>query len=280
MGKIWCQQPRILFFRVRNFESKWSDRMHDASPNELLYVLEGRFTLEFPKGQRFSAGAGDFLVVRDGELHRDVFDRARGLRVLIVQFQWDAAEEFFARVGNRTLRELDFATRAEAMRRIMFLYDKFDSGEFDIFSMNVQLHGLLMLFYLSAERSDPKSPKVSGRSPSRPDLMRRIKFHLTQNYNSPISLEKLARHFDISPANLSRLFRREFGIGFSRYLTELRLESALALLNSSALPISEVALRCGFSTDGYFIRVFRAHFGVTPRNYRRRERRKVDENEG
>ena len=280
MGNVWQQQPRILFFRVRNLESTWSEHTHAAIAIELLYVLEGKFTQEFSDGRRFQAVAGDFLMVRQGELHRDVFDTARGLRVLIFQFQWDAAEEFFAMVNNRTLRDLDFATRTEAMRRINFLYDKFDSGEFDLFSMNVQLHGLLMLLYLSAERSGPRSAETPEPKLSRLDLMRRVKFHLTQNYASPVSLEQLAARFEISAANLSRLFRHEFGVGFSRYLTELRLESAVALLNSTALPISEVAMRCGFSTSGYIIRIFRRHFGVTPKDYRRRERRKVDENEG
>ncbi len=106
MGNVWQQQPRILFFRIRNFENTWSEHTHAAIHNELLYVLEDKFTQEFPDGRRFQAVAGDFLMVRQGELHRDVFDTSRGLRVLIFQFQWDAAEEFFALVNNRTLLSL------------------------------------------------------------------------------------------------------------------------------------------------------------------------------
>ena len=179
MGDIWYQQPRILFFRVRDFENIWSEHRHSDKPIELLYVLEGKFTLEFPNGLRFPAVAGDFLMVRAGELHRDVFDTSRGLRILIVQFQWDGAEKFFELVGNRTLRDLDFSTRAEAMRRINFIYDKWDSGEFDIFSMNVQLHGILTLFYLAAERARLRPAATPGTPElklARPDMMRQVKF--------------------------------------------------------------------------------------------------------
>lgn len=273
MGNIWYSQPRILFFRVRDFENTWTEHPHSAIHNELLYVLEGKFMLEFHDGSRFPAGAGDFLMVRSREMHRDVFDPSRGLRVLIVQFLWDGADEFFELVNNHTLRELDFTTRSEITRRINFMYDKWDSGEFDLFSMNVQLHGLLTLFYLSAERSRLRSAETPELKFARPDMMRQVKFYLTQNYASPVTLAQLASRFEISSANLSRLFRHEFGVGFSRYLTTLRLESAVALLNSTNLPVSEVALRCGFSTSGYFIRIFRRHFGVTPKDYRRRERR-------
>ena len=277
MANIWYQQPRILFFRVRDYENIWSEHRHSDKPIELLYVLEGNFTLEYPDGSRFPAEAGDFLMVRQEEIHRDVFDTTRGLRILIIQFQWDGADEFFRLVGNRTLRKLDFSTRAEAMRRINFMYDKWDSGEFDLFSMNVQLHGILTLFYLAAERSGLRHPETPELKLARPDMMRQVKFYLTQNYSSSVTLEQLAARFEISAANLSRLFRHEFGVGFSRYLTTLRLESAVALLNNTNLPISEVALRCGFSTGGYFIRVFRKHFGVTPKDYRRRERREEDD---
>ena len=274
MSNVWNDHPRILFFRVRDYENIWSEHRHSDKPIELLYVLEGKFTLEFPNGLRFPAVAGDFLMVRAEELHRDVFDTARGLRILIIQFQWDAAEKFFALVDNRTLRDLDFSTRTEAMRRINYLYDKWDSGEFDLFSMNVQLHGLLMLFYLSAEHSRLRPEGTPERRLNRSEVMRQVKFYLTQNYASQVSLEQLARRFEISTANLSRLFRNEFGVGFSRFLTALRLESAAALLHNTSLPVSEVALRSGFNASGYFIRSFRKHFGVTPKNYRsRRERR-------
>ena len=92
--------------------------------------------------------------------------------------------------------------------------------------------------------------------------------------------ERLARRFEISAANLSRLFRHEFGVGISRYLTTLRLESAVALLNDTALPVSEVAQRCGFSTGGYFIRTFRRHMGITPKHYRLRQRQEAASSDG
>ena len=86
MGNVWYSQPRILFFRVRDFENTWTEHPHSAILNELLYVLEGKFTLELSDGRRFPAVAGDMLMVRNRETHRDVFDTSRGLRILIIQF--------------------------------------------------------------------------------------------------------------------------------------------------------------------------------------------------
>ena len=272
MEDFWHQPPRVWEFRVRDYENIWSERRHSARHIELIYVLEGKFTLVLSHDLRFTSVAGDFLLVPAGETHRDVFEPSRGLRVLLLQFEWEGAEAFFERVNNRTLCDLDFATRAEAMRRIDFMYDKWNGGEMSKENLNIQLYGLLALFYASAERTGVPPAGAQALKRARPDVMRQVKFYLTQNYSSPVTLEQLARRFEISTANLSRLFRREFGVGFNRYLTTLRLEAAMALLNSTTIPISEVALRCGFSDSSYFIRIFREHFGATPKNYRRGER--------
>ena len=279
MGDFWHQPPRIWEFRVRDYENIWSEHRHSARHIELIYVLEGKFTLVLSNDLRFTSVAGDFLLVPAGETHRDVFEPSRGLRVLLIQFEWEGAEEFFERVNNRTLCDLDFATRAEAMRRIDFMYDKWSDDEMSRDNLNIQLYGLLALFYASAERSGSRSSGAPALKRARPDVMRQVKFYLTQNYSSPVTLEQLARRFEISTANLSRLFRREFGVGFNRYLTTLRLEAAMALLNSTTIPVSEVALRCGFSDSSYFIRIFREHFGATPKNYRRGERPAVVPNQ-
>jgi len=239
--------------------------------HELLYVLEGKFTLTLAGGLQFPAVAGDFKLVPAHIPHRDVFEPSRGLRLLMLQFEWEETDEYFAAVTNRTLCDLDFTTRSEAMRRIDFMREHWDDSETGIQNANIQLHALLLLFYNSAARTESRSssPVITR---SRSDVMRQMKFYLTQNYASAITLEQLSRRFEISSAYLSRLFHREYGVGFYSYLTAIRLEAAQSLLGNTNLQIAEVALRCGFSDSSHFIKVFRRHFGTTPMGYRRGER--------
>jgi len=49
----------------------------------------------------------------------------------------------------------------------------------------------------------------------------------------------------------------------------MRLERARHLLRYGALPVSEVAVACGFGSAAYFARAYRAHFGHPPRTERR-----------
>ena len=53
------------------------------------------------------------------------------------------------------------------------------------------------------------------------------------------------------------------------YLMELRLAKAQSMLMDRALPLTDIALACGFSSHAHLSTAFRARFGVAPSAYRR-----------
>ena len=83
MEKCWNNPPRVVEFRARDYENIWAEQPHLANHIELMYVLEGKFTLVLSNDLRFPAVAGDFLLVPKFAKHRDVFEPSRGLRVLL-----------------------------------------------------------------------------------------------------------------------------------------------------------------------------------------------------
>jgi two-component system response regulator YesN len=86
-------------------------------------------------------------------------------------------------------------------------------------------------------------------------------------YQQDLSLEEVARAVAISPFYLSRLFREEMGLGFTEYLTRLRLEKSLTLL-AQGLTVKECSFAIGYNDPNYFSRLFRKHFKVSPTEYR------------
>lgn len=77
---------------------------------------------------------------------------------------------------------------------------------------------------------------------------------------------------------LSAVFRRsrralcgadsQTGLRPVEYLTRLRLEEAVRLLNTTSLPIDTISSRCGFGDGNYFSKVFRSHMSLSPRAFR------------
>lgn len=84
----------------------------------------------------------------------------------------------------------------------------------------------------------------------------------------PWTLERMAALSGYSAYHFLRLFRQVMGKTPNHYVTECRLVAAKLLLATTALPVTEVAARTGFSQPSYFIRLFRAAEGVSPKVYR------------
>ncbi|MEO3871631.1 helix-turn-helix transcriptional regulator [Nonomuraea sp. B12E4] len=77
------------------------------------------------------------------------------------------------------------------------------------------------------------------------------------------TLAQLARQAGTSDRTLARLCRRELGMSFPQWRTQLRLHHALLLL-ADGEPVTAVAHRCGWASASAFIDVFRRAFGYTP----------------
>ncbi|MBS0274178.1 MAG: helix-turn-helix domain-containing protein [Proteobacteria bacterium] len=87
---------------------------------------------------------------------------------------------------------------------------------------------------------------------------------------TPLTMKRIARAAGRHEIHLAREFRRYFGVSVGAYLRQVRTERAAHLLRNTGSGITEVALDCGFASHAHLCRVFKAHFGVSPSQYRAR----------
>lgn len=92
--------------------------------------------------------------------------------------------------------------------------------------------------------------------------------YIEKHLHEVISMKQVAEHLHLNASYFSVLFKEQTGVTFSDYLTRLRLQKAKELLTTTKMPIWEIAEKVGYSTDKYFIKVFKDNEGVSPRHYR------------
>jgi AraC family transcriptional regulator len=90
-----------------------------------------------------------------------------------------------------------------------------------------------------------------------------------------ISLDDLAGEAQLSPFHFARMFKQSIGVPPRIYLTQLRIEKACQLLEMTDLPVTEIALEVGYSSNQVLARVFLKHRHMTPTDYRRAVRHPV-----
>lgn len=88
-----------------------------------------------------------------------------------------------------------------------------------------------------------------------------------------IRMQELADIVHLSVSQLTRLFRAETGMSVSEYIRRKRIDMAKELLMKTDLRIHEIAGRIGMDELSYFGKVFREETGMTPREFREREKR-------
>ncbi|MCQ4214282.1 AraC family transcriptional regulator [Streptomyces longispororuber] len=110
-------------------------------------------------------------------------------------------------------------------------------------------------------RVSPQQP-LHLPTPSTP-LLRELHAILRADPADNRSLDELGRQIGAGARTLSRHLRRELGLTYPQWRTQIRLHHALILL-ADQTPITAVAHQCGWSSASTFIDVFRRTFGHTP----------------
>lgn len=102
------------------------------------------------------------------------------------------------------------------------------------------------------------------------ERIRTMVSYIHQHYADKITVSQIAMSAHISEREALRCFRRCLHMTPSDYLMEYRLHCVQRLLHEGALPVADIAQRTGFSDAAYFDKAFRAAFGMTPTQYRKR----------
>ncbi len=96
--------------------------------------------------------------------------------------------------------------------------------------------------------------------------------YINDNYQSKITLEQLSGMVNLSPIYFQRIFTVATGKSPHKYLLDRRLEVAKELLLVSNHSLNEIAHMCGFSSQSRFNIVFKQNEGLTPTEYKTKNR--------
>ena len=96
-----------------------------------------------------------------------------------------------------------------------------------------------------------------------------VRVLLEGSFHRKLGLRDMSAEVNLSPWRLAHLFKAETGMSPQRYLTLVRLQRAKDQLETSFLPIQEIAAAVGIPNPSQFTKSFKAAYGMTPVEYRK-----------
>lgn len=128
--------------------------------------------------------------------------------------------------------------------------------------LNLRCEGILLYtFSLLGEQ-------VLIRQKEDSDTILLIKKYIDENFSDKtLSLEMISAEFSYNPKYISTVFKKNFHVGISQYITTLRVQQACTLMEQGFTSVKDIAFQCGFSQPFYFSKVFKTKMGISPKEY-------------
>jgi len=98
----------------------------------------------------------------------------------------------------------------------------------------------------------------------RPMALTRVREYVCANLGETIRVSDLAALTGMSMGRFALCFRASMGCTPHRFILRQRIEAAMRMLRDSAVPMAEVAIACGFSSQQHMTTTMRQHMGITP----------------
>lgn len=104
------------------------------------------------------------------------------------------------------------------------------------------------------------------------EIIGQLKQYIEENLSEDLTRNKLSDAFNFNPDYLASAFSTKEGISLRTYIIQRRILRAKELLKDTELQISSIATEVGFQSFSYFTKKFKEHSGMTPNEFRKKNK--------
>ncbi|MBQ9097381.1 MAG: helix-turn-helix transcriptional regulator [Clostridia bacterium] len=215
----------------------------------------------------------DMILIPKGTIHRTTSLQKHTHTRFLINFSDEFVQSICSEMGKDAIGKVFEVTKIsvpESRREyVLGLFERMkeenETYSADGYSTLLIKNYLSELFVFINRYNKKASPEIEIPE----EKIQKAAKYIYENYNKDITLADVANYVYMSESYFSKKFKRETGLKFSEYLTNIRIKKADEMLLETQLPISEIAALCGFRESNYFGDVFKKLKGISPNKYRK-----------
>lgn len=249
--------------------------LHSHQYAEIMLVSEGVGELVSGK-ERLTLKKGTVYIINPNTEHTEF--QKNGLKYFVIKLK------NFTFYDKRKHRGLNTKELSEKEYNELLSYFSSALGELrSLMPYNKELaRELLGCAYVKILRLIEDSEHFINRNEERASSSRlqAIIDYISLNHNKDLKIEEITDRFSISHNTLIRLFKKHLSTSPKKFIINMKIETAKAMLKNSDLEINLIAYTAGFTDDAYFAKIFKSATGITPSEYRKTRRKTKSFTEG
>lgn len=275
---VWVIQMAVYsrenscFFEHKIYKEPMTmPRMHFHDTHELYVLKKGR-TKYFVGNEIFLLEPEDMVFIPKFVFHRT--DNEGSSYVERLRFAFDDAfvgeeyEKYIQQLSNGRFIRIPRENRKVLQELFNRIADEERQKQVGCLEIQ-QLCLRQLLILISRYRTN------AGFVSSEPfTVIQSIAKYISESCDSDLSLAALSKKYAMSGGHLSRLFKSVTGVGLSEYINIARITAAEKMLCDTDMPITQIAVSCGFNDSSYFAAVFKRLKGTTPKKFSSKMRQK------
>ena len=242
---------------------------------EIIYVLEGELQISSNENTDIYANDGhilhkdEFYIINSSKIHST---KSKGMvKAFLIQVPYMYLDNYIEDYGDvRFLECYDgekntkkYDRMKALLKAITRIYCKKDKG-YELRLM-AKMNEFLYILYTSYSHIDANMEKESKQIARLKGVLQ----YVAQSYQEPISLKTAADIASLNQEYFCRMFKRCMGVTFLEYINLVRIDHIHDELLVTDDSITDILQRNGFTNYKVFSRMFKAQFGMTPRELRR-----------
>lgn len=225
----------------------------------------------FVDSVKYNVNEGDICFRTPGQKVYGLGDNAAYLLTLdfsnrpyIKHYSRNTAKEFQPICDSELLRDIPCIFRPRNIEKYKFLFSIL-SLQLDRQSDVSKAVVMEILYRINADLKHDFYEKNA----SEPSAIGKVAQYIQLNYNQNINIDTLAKIACLDRSYLIRSFKKEYKKTPISYMIGVRLNNARDMLLNSDLPVAQIAERCGYNSESFFIQQYKKKFGATPYSHRK-----------
>ena len=267
---FWFDGEGFSVYAAKQPRSTWQEHVHDCLQVtvglEPAHIhAEWRATGKERQSKEFIGNA--VSVIPAGIPHKTLWQRRATLIHIYIR------EEFLLRLTSDVLQQDSLELQPTYLVRDLLieelarsLYLESVDGHLSAAVASAAVTTLCVrILRAYSVREGEAAYATGGLGPTRE---RRVREYIEAGLERDLSIQSLAGVIGLSPQHFAVLFRESTGFTPHQYVNHRRIACAQELLKKADVPLIEVSMQCGFSSQSQFITTFRKLVGMTPGRFR------------